>query len=149
MAVEIRILNPRDHVVLANVAAGVFDSAIDPQLAHEFLADPRHHLAVAIDDGQVIGFASGVHYVHPDKPPELWINEVGVADSHQQRGVGRAVMRALLDHARSLGCSEAWVLTDESNTPAKKLYASCGGTAANVPSVMFTFELERTNGRKP
>jgi len=147
VAVEIRILNPRDHVVLANVAAGVFDSAIDPQLAHEFLADPRHHLAVAIDDGQVIGFASGVHYVHPDKPPELWINEVGVADSHQQRGVGRAVMRALLDHARSLGCGEAWVLTDESNAPAKKLYASCGGTAGDVPSIVFTFTLDRSERR--
>lgn len=143
MAVEIRILTSADHGVLANVAAGVFDNAIDPQLAGEFLADPRHHLAVAVDEGQVIGFASGVHYVHPDKPPELWINEVGVADSHQGRGVGRAVMRTLLDHARNLGCGEAWVITDESNTPAKRLYASCGGTAAEVPSVIFTFVLDR------
>jgi hypothetical protein len=28
----------------------------------------------------VVGFASAVHYVHPDKAPELWINEVGVAE---------------------------------------------------------------------
>ena len=141
MPVEIRMLTASDRAVLDNVAAGVFDGAIDPRLAAEFLDDPRHHLAVAIDGGQVIGFASGVHYVHPDKPAELWINEVGVADSHQRRGIGQAVMRALLEHGERLGCGEAWVLTDEKNAPAKKLYASCGGTAGAVPSVMFTFTL--------
>lgn len=140
VTVEIRILKASDRAVLANVADGVFDEAIDPLRAAEFLGDPRHHLAVAIVQGQVVGFASGVHYVHPDKPPELWINEVGVAEGHQRRGFGQAVMRALLDHARALGCSEAWVLTDDSNVPAKKLYASCGGAAA--PSVMFTFALD-------
>jgi ribosomal protein S18 acetylase RimI-like enzyme len=96
---------------------------------------------VAIDQGQVIGFASGVHYVHPDKPAELWINEVGVAPDHQGRGVGKAVMRALLEHARRLGCEEAWVLTDHANAAAMRLYASVGGKAEPVPSVMFTFTL--------
>jgi ribosomal protein S18 acetylase RimI-like enzyme len=141
-AVEIRVLTADDRAVLANVAPDVFDEAIDPRLAAEFLADPRHHLAVAIDGGQVVGFASGVHYVHPDKPAEMWINEVGVADSHQRRGLGQAVVRALLEHATRLGCREAWVLTDDTNAAAKKLYASCGGTAGAVPSVMFTFVLD-------
>ena len=127
--------------MLEHVAPDVFDEAIDPRLAAEFLDDPRHHLAVAIDEDQVIGFASGVHYVHPDKPAELWINEVGVADSHQRRGIGQAVTRALLEHGARLGCGEAWVLTDETNAPARKLYASCGGAASAAPSVMFTFTL--------
>ena len=142
MAIEIKILKPSDRAVLENVAADVFDDPIDPRLAAEFLDDPRHHLAVAIDAGQVIGFASGVHYVHPDKPAEMWINEVGVADSHQRRGIGQAVVRALLEHAERLGCGEAWVLADETNEPAKKLYASCGGAASKTPSVMFTFTLD-------
>src|SRR5687767_5160629 len=135
------MLSTGDRAVLDNVAADVFDEAIDPRLAAAFLDDPRHHLAVAIDGSQVIGFASGVHYIHPDKPAELWINEVGVAESHQQRGVGRALMRALLEHAERLGCGEAWVLADETNAPAQKLYASCGGAVSAVPPVMFTFTL--------
>jgi ribosomal protein S18 acetylase RimI-like enzyme len=142
--VETRILDSRDRAVLANVAAGVFDDAIDPRLADEFLGDHRHHLAVAIDRGQVIGFASGVHYVHPDKPAELWINEVGVSPDHQGRGVGKAVVRALLEHGKRLGCEEAWVLTDNANTAAMRLYAAVGGRAEPVPSVMFTFTLGRT-----
>lgn len=144
MALETKILDSSNQTVLLNVAPDVFDNAVDPRLVDEFLNDQRHHLAVAIDQGQVIGFASGVHYVHPDKPSELWINEVGVSPSHQGRGVGKAVVRALLQHGERLGCGQAWVLTDDANTAAMKLYASVGGKAEPVPSVMFTFRLGPT-----
>ena len=90
-------------------------------------------------------FASGVHYVHPDKPSEMWINEVGVAPSHQGRGIGKAIMRTLLQHAKDLGCREAWVLTDRSNPAAMGLYASTGGEEAVRHQVMFTFFLDRDN----
>jgi ribosomal protein S18 acetylase RimI-like enzyme len=127
MGVEIRLLGPDDDAVLANVADEVFDNPVDPVFTREFLNDPRHHIAVAIDDGQVVGFASGVHYLHPDKPPELWINEVGVAPSHQGRGLATQVIKALLAEGRRRGCVEAWVLTDRSNTAARALYAGLGG----------------------
>ena len=86
MALEIRVLRAGDEHVLDNVAEGVFDGPIDAALRSEFLRDPRHHLCLGIQDGIVVGFASAVHYVHPDKPPQLWINEVGVSASHQGRG---------------------------------------------------------------
>ena len=141
---ETRILHSGDQELLCN-AAGVFDEIPDSQLVAEFLSDDRHHIAVAFDQGQVIGFASGVNYVHPDKPPELWINEVGVAPDYQGRGVGKAVVRALLQHAESLGCREAWVLTDESNRVARRLYASTGGRESQ--QVMFTFFLKGRDDR--
>ena len=142
MAPETKILQLRDRAQLDNVAPDVFDNAVDPRLATEFLSDDRHHLAVAVDDGQVIGFASGVHYVHPDKHSELWINEVGVAPAHQGRGVGRAVIQTLLQHAERLGCREAWVLTDRSNEAAMRLYASTGGREGPPDQVMFNFLLK-------
>jgi ribosomal protein S18 acetylase RimI-like enzyme len=138
---DIRILRASERAILDNVAPGVFDHPLDPRLVTEFLDDDRHHLAVAVDQGQVIGFASGVHYVHPDKPPELWINEVGVASTHQGRGVGKSVIRALLQHGEGLGCAEAWVLTERSNHAAMRLYASTGGQEASEDAVMFTFFL--------
>jgi GNAT superfamily N-acetyltransferase len=140
---DIRVLIADDRAILENTAHDVFDNVLDPALVAEFLGDPRHHVAVAIDQGQVVGFASGVHYVHPDKPAELWINEVGVAASHQGRGLGRAVVRALLQHARRLGCREAWVLTDRANSAAMRLYASTGGSEAEGDHVMFNFDLGR------
>ena len=130
MVAQLKILDWSERAVLDSVASGVFDERVDPRLLAEFLRDERHHLAVAIDQGQVAGFASGVHYVHPDKAPEPWINEVGVAPSHQGRGVGKAVVRLLLEHGRRLGCREAWVLTERSNQAATRLYASVGGREA-------------------
>ncbi|MBP7694451.1 MAG: GNAT family N-acetyltransferase [Anaerolineales bacterium] len=142
MSIEIRILRPGDEAVLENTAGEVFDDPIIPRSARAFLADPRHHLAVATDNHTVVGFASGVHYLHPDKAhPEFWINEVGVAPTHQARGVGKALMQALLHRARALGCQEAWVLTDDDNVPAQRLYQSVGGVEAPQPAVMFTFPL--------
>lgn len=141
MSIEIRILQPDESDVLARVAVGVFDHPVIPERCREFLADSRHHLAVAVEADAVVGMASAVHYVHPDKEPELWINEVAVAPTHQNRGIGKRLVRALLDAGRSLGCTEAWVLTDRSNEPAMRLYASCGGSPAPRESVMFSFRL--------
>lgn len=142
MPMEIRLLRRGDEQLLAAVADDVFDDPLDAAVTAAFLADPRHHLAVAIDGGVVVGFASAVVYVHPDKPrPELWINEVGVASTHQRRGLGRELLHALLDVARREGCSEAWVLADRSNTAAQEFYASLGGIRAPEDAVMFTFTL--------
>jgi ribosomal protein S18 acetylase RimI-like enzyme len=142
MTVEIIILRPGDEPVLSRIAAGVFDDPIVPQAAREFLTDPRHHLAVATEAGLVVGFASGVHYVHPDSPrPEFWINEVGVAPAQQGRGLGKALVQALLNVARDLDCLEAWVLTERDNAPALQLYKSVGGDADHGETIMFTFRL--------
>lgn len=141
-SLEIKLLAAGDEAVLQAVAPDVFDDLIDEAAAAEFLADPRHHLAVALADGQIVGFVSAVHYVHPDKPaPELWINEVGVAPSHQGQGIARRLMEAVLNEARRLGCSQAWVLTHCSNLAAMRLYASCGGVEAPEDAVMFEFDL--------
>lgn len=63
-----------------------------------------------------MGFISAVHYVHPNKPVELWLNEVG----YQGQGIGCEMMRAMLEHGRKLGCVNAWVLTNRENAGATR-----------------------------
>lgn len=142
MCVEIKVLGAGDGAVLQQVAQGVFDHPVDPARSNEFLNDPRHHLAVALDVGCVIGMASAVHYVHPDKQPELWINEVGVAPTHRRQGLAERLIDALLEVGRTLDCREAWVLTHRSNPAAMRLYASVGGEPGNEDQVMFTIKLK-------
>lgn len=137
----VRLLAADEAAALQAVAPDVFDHAVDPRWTAEFLADPRHHLVVALDDGCVVGMASAVHYVHPDKAPELWINEVGVAPSHQRRGLGKRLLAALFARGRALGCAEAWVGTEASNVAARGLYASAGGEEDPEPFVTFSFTL--------
>ena len=138
--VEVRMLGRDEIAVLDRVAADVFDAPIDPRWAGEFLADPRHHLAVALLDGVVVGMASALHYVHPDKPPALWVNEVGVSAPQQRLGIGQRLLRVLLAHARELGCSEAWVGTEIDNAAARGLYASVGGQEAAMVVVALPLD---------
>jgi GNAT superfamily N-acetyltransferase len=141
MSIVIRVLGSDDGAILQHVAPDVFDNPVDARWSAEFFADPRHHLAVAIDDGLVVAMASALHYVHPDKPPELWVNEVGVASAYQGRGIGRQALAALLAHAKVLGCQEAWVLTSADNAAARRMYAAVGGCEEDEPPVMITFDL--------
>lgn len=142
MPATVRLLQAGEEAVLARLAAEVFDDPLAPAAARAFLADPRHHLAVAVEQDVVVGFASAVHYLHPDKPrPELWINEVAVAPAHHRQGIGTALLQTLLETGRALGCSEAWVLTERGNAPAMGLYQSLGGGDAPDGIAMFTFRL--------
>jgi ribosomal protein S18 acetylase RimI-like enzyme len=137
----IKTLTIEDLPLLMNAAQDVFDNPVDESFAREFLSDPRHHLVAAVVEDRVVGFASAVHYIHPDKPPELWIDEVGVAPSHQGRGIGRAIMEKILKLGRELGCRNAWVLTDRGNEPANRLYRSVGGETGEEGTVMYEFDL--------
>ncbi len=139
MSIEIRVLGPDDVGVLADVAPDVFDHAVDPRFAAEFLKDTRHHLAVALDAGTVVGMASALHYVHPDKPPELWVNEVGVAPAYRRKGIARRLLSALFDLGVEMGCRTAWVGTEEDNEAARRLYEDAGGRAEAF--VMYSFDV--------
>jgi ribosomal protein S18 acetylase RimI-like enzyme len=140
--IEIRLLGAADSLVLRKVAAEVFDDPIVEASARDFLADPRHRLVVAMDDDLVVGFVSALLYLHPDKAaPELWINEIGVAPTHQRQGIGKRLLQAILEDAREAGCKEAWVLTDRKNTAAMGMYESVGGVETLPDPTMFTFPL--------
>jgi ribosomal protein S18 acetylase RimI-like enzyme len=147
MPTEIRLLGPEDGTVLERVAPGVFDGRVLPRWTHEFLTDSRHHLMVALDDGFVVGMVSALHYVHPDKAPQLWINEIAVAPSHQRRGIGRQLLDAILAHGRTLGCTEAWLGTEETNLAARHLYESAGAAAETF--VLYEFPLGYNDVAEP
>jgi ribosomal protein S18 acetylase RimI-like enzyme len=140
VATTIRLLGPMDAGAVTRAAPDVFDHTPEPVRVEEFLNDPRHHLVAALDGERIVGFVSAVHYVHPDKPAELFVNEVAVAPSHRGHRVGRALMMGMLDHARALGCRCAWVLTDAANVRALRLYRSAGGIEEPLPSILFEFD---------
>jgi ribosomal protein S18 acetylase RimI-like enzyme len=140
MTIEIRLLGDHDDDVLQRVAAGVFDGPVHPRWTRAFLGDARHHLIVARDGEVVVGMVSAVDYVHPDKAPQLFINELGVAPSHQRRGIGRQLLDAMLAHGRALGCTEAWVGTEDTNVAAQRLYRGAGGVPE--PFTLCAFALE-------
>jgi len=137
--VEYRLLDNKDTELVKRAAPGVFDYAIDDRQCETFMSDSNHLLAVCIDDGVIVGMVSAVRYYHPDKLPELWINEVGVAPTYRRKGIATSLIRLVLAKAKELGCHGAWVLTDDKTEGAIGLYSSL--LAKAKPQVLFSFEL--------
>ncbi|MEZ4606616.1 MAG: GNAT family N-acetyltransferase [Deinococcales bacterium] len=138
--INILILKPEDETLLEKTIPEVFDHALSQRWSAEFLADDRHHLAVALVGEALVGMASALHYVHPDKAPQMWINEVGVAPDYRRRGIAKKLLQCLLAHAKDLGCTEAWLLTEEENGAARALYHSLKGQELEKP-IYINFDL--------
>ena len=144
MPTTFHMLTPDDESLLGRVAPGVFDYPIDPDLAREFLNDPRHHIAVArdndLDGGTVVAFASAIHYINPDKRPHFWINELGTAPTHRRQGLAARLLEMMEAHARSIGCTVLWVDTGSDNPAALACYRKMGWSET-PGSVLFETRL--------
>jgi len=57
---------------------------------------------------------------------EGWIGGMGVIPSHRRQGIGRALMRRLLDQARARGLEIVRLEVIEPNQPARALYVDLG-----------------------
>jgi ribosomal protein S18 acetylase RimI-like enzyme len=116
----------------------LFDDPVDLEATRRFLADDANHLLLAYVDDEPAGFVSGTELTHPDQSrPELFLNELGVDEEFRGRGIGTALVAKLWEIAQGRGCRGMWVLTDDSNPSALKVYARAGGTRLPEPQVMF------------
>ncbi len=67
--------------------------------------------------------------------------EIGVAEPHRRRGVGRALVEELKAHCRRERVTKTWVVTSRANTAAVRLYESTGARAGDASDdVVFVYE---------
>jgi ribosomal protein S18 acetylase RimI-like enzyme len=92
-------------------------------------------------DGAPAGFVSAAEVFHPDKPPELFLNELSVVEPLRRRGAATALLAELRSLGRELGCATIWVLTDEDNEAAVATYRRADGTWNGDRSIMFEIDL--------
>lgn len=136
--VEIRRVGPDDAALFGRIADEVFDEAIDPRRLAAYLADPSHMMLLAMEDDLVVGMAMTLIHRHPDKPDELYIDELGVAETHRNRGLGRRLMDAAVQWGKERGCEEAWVGTEPDNAAANAVYRRYG---AADPCLIYMWDI--------
>jgi ribosomal protein S18 acetylase RimI-like enzyme len=124
--ITIRNLGPEDVDVLEHVRPGTFDNPVDPARAWAFLATRVNEIVVALDRGEVVGFASGTVLMHPDKPNQFFVNEVGVHVDYRRRGIARRLVARIRDLARDRGCEGLWLATETDNASARAFYRAVG-----------------------
>jgi ribosomal protein S18 acetylase RimI-like enzyme len=104
-----------------------------------FLSSPACVLLVSLSDGAVTGWVYGHELVHPDGERTMLLYALDVDERFHRLGHGRALVSAFVEEARSAGCTEVWVLTDDDNVAANATYRSAGGKREVPDSVMYTW----------
>lgn len=108
----------------------------------ELLEDERTIFLAAFEDGEPIGLVLAHHLPRRHDPPaKLLVYEVDVAEAHQRRGVGKALLAELGEIARERGIRHGWVLTDADNEAGMSLYKSAGGRNPHLET-MWEFDYE-------
>lgn len=125
--IDVRRIDEAGVATLRKVDDDIFDEAIDPAHFATYLAQPQNLLIVALDGDLVIGQCQAVMHTHPDQPPTLYLDNLGVAPSHRRRGIARRLVTEMMAWGRERGCAEAWVATEPDNVEARALYASLKG----------------------
>ncbi|WP_309611349.1 GNAT family N-acetyltransferase [Sphingomonas sp.] len=138
MDVSIVRMTADKAALLDRIADGVFN---DPPVAEwrvPYLASPAVMLVVALDGDLVIGQVKAAIHLHPDKAADLYIDEVGVAATHQRRGIARRMLGEVEQWARERDCVDVWLAADVGNDAAQSLY---GGFAQSKPANLYFWEL--------
>ena len=136
--VVVRMLGADDAARFDAAAAGFLDG-IDAKVAAALVDDPSRHVAIAIDDGGIVGVAFAM--LEDGRTGELVVADLVVAPSHRRRGIARRLLARLLEHGRSLGCVEATLETGRDDAPVRALCAVAGGVEVPPPRVRVAFTL--------
>lgn len=103
------------------------------QYLRRFLSRPENVLIVAFDDGLPVGYLLAYLLDHVDRDQQMmFFYEIGVAESHRRRGVGKRLIGEVKSICREADVMKMWVPTGRSNVAATRLYASTG--AVPLPS---------------
>lgn len=121
---EFHWITPGNAHILNNVAPGTFDHAIDSDRLQRYLANPANWMGVALHQRIVISMVMCVVHDHPDKPTELFLDEIGTGDDWRRQGAARYLMQRVLERAEEEGIEEIWLATEPDNAPARGLYES-------------------------
>ncbi len=119
---------------------GTSGGGFAPDYTERFLARPENVLIVAEEDGAPAGFLLAYVLDRVDRDRRMvCLYEIGVLPGKRRRGLGAAMVEALLSWARAQGLMKTWVITDRSNEAAMRLYARTGGRPDAGDDVVFVW----------
>lgn len=82
---------------------------------------------VAIENDKIVGFLSIVFYkTFLHKGGTALINELIVAETHRNKGIGKKLVQKAIESAKSRGMDEIEVGTEITNTKAQNFYKKTG-----------------------
>lgn len=108
-----------------------------PESIRQFLAESTCQLYLALNDYDIIGFATCFLQLRPDGEVSQWIERFFVSRPNRQADVGFQMLKYIIQDARKIGCRKTVLQTDLRNGAAKKLFAKFEGELSDT----MTFEI--------
>jgi ribosomal protein S18 acetylase RimI-like enzyme len=101
----------------------------DPERWYALIEDGEVSMLMAEEDGELLGFSACGESRDEDAAPGVGeVRSFFVAAGLRGRGVGRALMSAVLDSLRERGCTEATLWSFAANERANRFYVAHGFT---------------------
>ena len=69
---------------------------------------------------------------------ELFLYDIMIAEAFQRQGIGKELIKKILDIAKSRGASAVYVATETDNMGAQHLYERTGAQLENVCWYVYT-----------
>jgi len=138
MAISIRDAGPGDEATVVDLVQELavttdYPTTVAEHYVRHFLASPVSGVLLALDDGAPVGLASYAMV------PGLFhaadsglIEAVVVTEGRRGEGIGRELVRAVIEVLELHGCAEISVSTGADNEAAQRLYFDLGLTEASV-----------------
>ena len=141
----------RGDVSAVMEAAHLFDEPPDETAVRDYLRDPRNLFLVAWDGGRPVGFLRGTALRQlKSRHKQFFLYEIAVAESRRRRGVGAALIRALLRFCRDGDFDEVFVFTDDPhNLAAERLYRSTGAMTETAGDRMYVYRISGRSNVAP
>lgn len=136
---EYKLLEPQDAALLSNF---VDDSQTQYSLplVLEFLKGENNFGYIARTEDAIIGFAYGYLLTKPDGRKDLYLHAVDVMEAFQNQGHGAALVRFIHSHAKGLGCSKLFLITNTGNAAACRCYENAGGLPGDTGDIVYIFK---------
>lgn len=141
----IKRLEPGDEAIARQVISGLKNTGDCPpaDFRHvtKLLQEETTFVIAAIDDEEPVGFLIAYLLTRlAENRPMMLFYEIEVAESHRRKGIARQMIEKLQEMCRENSVLKMWVLTEESNPAAMRLYEATGGVRADDgDTVMFEY----------
>ena len=109
---------------------------VEHQFAAQDMHYREHYPGAALDVIEVDGQPAGRLYVHRG-PSDIRIMDIALAPAFRGRGIGTALLRALMDEAQESG--RRLSIHVEQNNPARRLYERLGFEPAGEHGVYLLY----------